>query len=99
MNTAISRSIKKNQYHQASITAEDKATWTESISIRLPYYAMAFPKNLLLPSYNFIPSALCTLNACLMLKSNIISSLPPGIAYALTSLYSLSTLAPCPPRE
>lgn len=31
-------------------------------------------------SYNFIPNALCTLKLCLMLKSNIISSLPPGIA-------------------
>ena len=41
--------------------------------------------------YNFIPKALCTLNACLMLRSNMISSLPPGIAYALTSRYNLST--------
>lgn len=31
-------------------------------------------------AHSFIPRALCTLSACLMLKSNIISSLPPGIA-------------------
>ncbi len=49
--------------------------------------------------HSFIPSALCTLIACLILRSSIISSLPPGIAYALTSLYSRSTFAPWPPRE
>lgn len=31
-------------------------------------------------SYSFMPSALCTLRACLMLRSSMISSLPPGIA-------------------
>ena len=35
--------------------------------------------------YNFIPNALCTLMLCRMLRSNMISSLPPGIAYARTS--------------
>lgn len=36
--------------------------------------------------HSFIPSALCTLKACLMDKSNMISSEPPGMAYARTSL-------------
>ena len=48
-------------------------------------------------TYSFIPSTFPTLKLCLILKSNIISSDPPGIAYARTSLYSLSTLPPCPP--
>ena len=30
-------------------------------------------------------------------RSSMISSLPPGMAKALTSLYSLSTFSPCPP--
>lgn len=38
-----------------------------------------------LPIYNFIPRISCTFSACLMLRSNIISSLPPGMAYARTS--------------
>ena len=32
------------------------------------------------PSYNFIPSTLCTRNACRMLRSSMISSEPPGMA-------------------
>lgn len=36
--------------------------------------------SLLQPLYNFIPKALATLILCLILKSNMISSLPPGIA-------------------
>jgi hypothetical protein len=31
------------------------------------------------PFYNFIPSALCTFKLCRILRSSIISSLPPGI--------------------
>ena len=48
--------------------------------------------------YSFMPSTWCTRNACRMLRSNMISSLPPGMAYARTSRYSLSTFAPWPPR-
>lgn len=38
-----------------------------------------------------------SLTACLTLKSSMISSDPPGMAYALTSLPSLSTFSPRPP--
>ena len=44
--------------------------------------------------YSFIPNALCTRIDWRMLRSNMISSLPPGMAYARTSRYSRSTLAP-----
>jgi hypothetical protein len=36
--------------------------------------------------HNFIPITFPTFKLCLILKSSIISSLPPGIAYARTSL-------------
>jgi len=35
---------------------------------------------------------------CLTPRSSMISSLPPGIAIARTSLLSRSTFSPCPPR-
>lgn len=47
---------------------------------KLSCYCAVKPKLIYIIFYNFIPSTLCTLNACLILKSSIISSEPPGIA-------------------
>lgn len=40
------------------------------------------PKNTICPSksYNFMPNIFATLMLCLMLRSSMISSLPPGMA-------------------
>lgn len=55
------------------------ASW-DILYTTIPQNPHPNPRNHTIPTYNFIPNALCTLKLCLIDKSNIISSLPPGIA-------------------
>jgi hypothetical protein len=66
------------------------------------YLSGYFMLNIRLLPYILLPWFRTTFShsfmACLTPKSIMISSLPPGIAYARTSRYKRSTFSPCPPR-